>query len=327
MLKNTQKLVCDKISSGERLDIFLSKKINSLTRSNIKNIIKSSNVKINGDKTFSQSKKIKENDVVEINFIRKTFEFIQPSKKKINIVFEDKDIVIVDKPQGMVVHPGAGNKLDTLVNILVNKYKKELSNISGELRPGIVHRIDKETSGILVIAKNNFTHSNLGEQFSNHTIKRKYLALVWGVLRPLSGRIKTFIIRSRKNRQLMEANDKKGKVAITNYKTLKVFGCNDIPKISLVEFDLETGRTHQIRAHMNYKKTSLLGDDKYKKKNQKYKKINKYFKEYLDNLKGQALHAYHLEFNHPRSNKKMGFNSKLPKKFEKMIKFLEKQSD
>ncbi len=327
MLKNTQKLVCDKISSGERLDIFLSKKINSLTRSNIKNIIKSSNVKINGDKTFSQSKKIKENDVVEINFIRKTFEFIQPSKKKINIIFEDKDIVIVDKPQGMVVHPGAGNKLDTLVNILVNKYKKELSNISGELRPGIVHRIDKETSGILVIAKNNFTHSNLGEQFSNHTIKRKYLALVWGVLRPLSGRIKTFIIRSRKNRQLMEANDKKGKVAITNYKTLKIFGCNDIPKISLVEFDLETGRTHQIRAHMNYKKTSLLGDNKYKKKNQKYKKINKNFKEFLNNLKGQVLHAYHLEFNHPRSNKKMEFNSKLPKEFDKMIKFLEKQSD
>ena len=327
MSKNTQKLICDKISSGERLDIFLSKKINSLTRSNIKNIIKSNNVKINGDKIFSQSKKIKENDVVEINLIRETFEFIQPSKKKINIIFEDKDIVIVDKPQGMVVHPGAGNKLDTLVNILVNKYKKELSNISGELRPGIVHRIDKETSGILVIAKNNFTHSNLGEQFSNHTIKRKYLALVWGVLRPLSGRIKTFIIRSRKNRQLMEANDKKGKVAITNYKTLKVFGCNDIPKISLVEFDLETGRTHQIRAHMNYKKTSLLGDNKYKKKNQKYKKINKNFKEFLNNLKGQVLHAYHLEFNHPRSNKKMEFNSKLPKEFDKMIKFLEKQSD
>ncbi len=327
MLKNTQKLICDKLSSGERLDIFLSKKINSLTRSNIKNIIKSNNVKINGDKIFSQSKKIKENDIVEINLIKKTFEFIHPSKKKIDIIFEDKDIVIVDKPQGMVVHPGAGNKLDTLVNVLVNKYKKELSNISGELRPGIVHRIDKETSGILVVAKNNFTHSNLGEQFSRHTIKRKYLALVWGVLRPLSGKIKTFIIRSRKNRQLMEANDKKGKIAITNYKTLKVFGCKDIPKISLVEFDLETGRTHQIRAHMNYKETSLLGDDKYKKKNLKYKKINKIFKEFLDNLKGQTLHAYHLEFNHPRSKKKMEFNSKLPKKFEKMIKFLEKQSD
>ena len=327
MLKNTQKLICDKFSSGERLDIFLSKKINSLTRSNIKNIIKSNNVTINGDKIFSQSKKIKENDIVEINLIRKTSEFIQPSKRKINIIFEDKDIVIVDKPQGMVVHPGAGNKLDTLVNILVNKFKKELSNISGDLRPGIVHRIDKETSGILVVAKNNFTHSNLGEQFSNHTIKRKYLALVWGVLRPLSGKIKTFIIRSRKNRQLMEANDKKGKIAITKYKTLKVFGCKDIPKISFIEFELETGRTHQIRAHMNYKETSLIGDNKYKKKKKKYKKINKSFKEFLDNLKGQALHAYYLEFNHPRSNKKMEFNSKLPKKFDKMIRFLEKQSD
>ncbi len=327
MGEKTQKLICDKLSSGERLDIFLSKKISELSRSYIKNIIKSNNVTINGDKIFSQSKKIKENDVIEINLFKMDHESIEPSKKKISVIFEDSDIVIIDKPQGMVVHPGAGNKLDTLVNILVNKYRNELSNVSGSLRPGIVHRIDKETSGLLVVAKNNFTHSNLGEQFSNHTIKRKYLALVWGVLRPLSGKIKTFITRNRKNRQLMEANDTKGKIAITNYKSLKVFKSQDIPKISLVEFELETGRTHQIRAHMKYKGTSLLGDTKYKKKYEKYKKINKIFKKFLETFKGQALHAYYLEFMHPKNNKKMKFNSKLPKKFEKMIRFLEKQND
>ncbi len=327
MREKTQKLICDKLSSGERLDIFLSKKIADLSRSSIKNIIKSNNVTINGDKIISQSKKIKENDIIKINLLENNFEFIKPSKKKINVIFEDNDIVIIDKPQGMVVHPGAGNKLDTLVNILVNKYQKELSNVGGNLRPGIVHRIDKETSGLLVVAKNNFTHSNLGKQFSNHTIKRKYLALVWGVLRPLSGKIKTFISRNPKNRQLMEANDRKGKIAITNYKTLSVFGSQDIPKISLIEFELETGRTHQIRAHMKYRRTSLLGDTKYKKKHQKYKKINKIFKEFLETFKGQALHAFYLEFMHPKKNKKMKFNSKLPKKFEKMIRFLEKQSD
>ena len=225
------------------------------------------------------------------------------------------------------MHPGPGNYDNTLVNALIYYDYKNLSNIGDELRPGIVHRIDKDTSGLVLIAKNNTSHEILSKQFNEHSISRVYQALIWGKLRPQNGRIETYITRSSKNRQLMEVSSSKGKVAITNYKTLRVFGCKDIPKISLVEFDLETGRTHQIRAHMNYKKTSLLGDVKYKKKNQKYKKINKNFKEFLDNLKGQALHAYHLEFNHPRSNKKMEFNSKLPKEFDKMIKFLEKHSD
>ena len=172
----------------------------------------------------------------------------------------------------MVVHPGAGNYENTLVNALIYKYENDLSDINGSLRPGIVHRIDKETSGLLVVAKNNLAHSNLGEQFSKHTIKRKYVCLSWGVIRPLNGKITTLITRDKKNRQLMTVSDVNGKEAITNYKTLNVFNIKDVPKISLMECELETGRTHQIRVHLKYKGSSLLGDKQYGKKNIKFKK-------------------------------------------------------
>ena len=208
---------------------------------------------------------------------------------------------MLNKPKGMVVHPGAGNFKNTLVNALLFKYKNELSNLNGINRPGIVHRIDKETSGLLVIAKNNFSHSKLGEQFSQHTIKRKYLCLAWGVIRPLSGKISTLISRDKKNRQLMTVSDVNGKKAITNYKTIKVFNLKDIPKISLIECELETGRTHQIRVHLKYRGVSLLGDKQYGKKNIKFKKINNDFLSKLKNLSGQALHAKTLEFYHPKT--------------------------
>ena len=162
-------------------------------------------------------------------------------------------LLLINK-KGMVVHPGAGNFENTLANALKFKYKNKLSNINGNLRPGIVHRIDKETSGLLVIAKNNLSHSKLGEQFSEHSIKRKYQCLVWGVIRPLNGKIETLITRNKKNRQLMTVSEINGKKAITNYKTIKVFSIlKDIPKISLLQCELETGRTHQIRVHLKYK--------------------------------------------------------------------------
>ena len=157
------------------------------------------------------------------------------------------------------------------------KYKDNLSNINGKIRPGIVHRIDKDTSGLLVVAKNNFSHSNLSKQFSDHSIKRNYHCLIWGVIRPLNGRVETLICRNQKNRQLMTVSENKGKKAITNYKTLKVFNIKEIPKISLIECQLETGRTHQIRVHLKHKGTSILGDQQYGKKNIKFKKINKDF--------------------------------------------------
>jgi len=307
---------------SKRIDVFLSEKIDHLTRSNIKKIIESNNVKINKKIADSSSKKVKVNDEVIIELLIKNSDKLLPNKIKLDIRFEDKDILIINKPKGMVVHPGAGNYKNTLANALIYKYKNKLSNINGELRPGIVHRIDKETSGLLVIAKNNLSHSKLGKQFSDHSIKRKYLCLVWGVVRPLQGHIETLISRNKKNRQLMMVSDFNGKKAITNYKTIKVFNIKDIPKISLIECELETGRTHQIRVHMKYKGSSLLGDNQYGKKNMRFKKINEDFFKKLSVLNGQALHAKSLGFIHPSKNKWVNFESELPNDFKKLLDLL-----
>jgi len=321
-MNNLMKFLVEKKDDGKRLDVFLSKKIDYLTRSNIKKIIESKNVKINKKTNSSSSKKIKLNDEIVIEFLIKNSDKLLPNKIKLDIRFEDKDILIINKPKGMVVHPGAGNYENTLANALVYKYKNKLSDINGELRPGIVHRIDKETSGLLVIAKNNLSHSKLGKQFSDHSIKRKYLCLVWGAIRPLKGRIETLISRNKKNRQLMTVSDFNGKKAITNYKTIKVFNIKDIPRISLIECELETGRTHQIRVHMKYKGASLLGDNQYGKKNIKFKKINEDFFKKLSTLNGQALHAKSLGFVHPSKNKWVNFESELPNDFKKLLDLL-----
>ena len=320
------KFLVKKSDDSKRLDVFLSEKIKHLTRSNIKKIIESKNVKINKKIADSPSKKIKIDNEVVIKLLIKKSDKLLPNKIKLDIRFEDKDILIINKPKGMVVHPGAGNYENTLANALVHKYKNKLSDINGELRPGIVHRIDKETSGLLVIAKNNLSHSKLGKQFSDHSIKRKYLCLIWGVIRPLQGRIETLISRNKKNRQLMMVSDVNGKKAITNYKTIKVFYRQDIPKISLVECELETGRTHQIRVHMKYKGTCLLGDHQYGKKSIKFKKINKDFYKKLSFLNGQALHAKSLGFIHPSKNKWVNFESELPSDFKKLLNLLKKLS-
>ena len=323
MKKKTIKILSTASDMGKRIDVFLSERLKEVTRSNIKKIINLKNVTINNVVVEAQSKKLKDKDEIAITFQEEIIKKIIPFKKKLDIVYEDKDLMIINKPQGMVVHPGAGNNNNTLVNVLVGNYKKKLSNLSGSTRPGIVHRIDKDTSGLLVIAKNNFTHANLGEQFSNHSIKRKYIALVWGVLRPLKGTIETFITRSKRNRQLMTTDEFKGKKAITNYSIIKVFNKKDVPKISLIEFELKTGRTHQIRVHMIYKGTSLLGDQKYRKKNMKFKKIDKTFEAILNSFEGQVLHAATLGFNHPRNQKKVEYKTKLPVKFKKLLDYLE----
>ena len=325
-MNNTIKFLVDKKNNGKRLDVFLAENINHLTRSFLKKIIENENVKLNKKVLKIPSTKVKYRDQVIINIIEKNKQKITPKKIKLNIVYEDNDILVINKPKGMVVHPGAGNYENTLVNALLFKYKKKLSNINGPLRPGIVHRIDKETSGLLVIAKNNLAHSNLGDQFSNHSIERKYLCLAWGVVRPLSGKISTLISRDKKNRQLMTVSEINGKKAITNYKTVKVFNIKDIPKISLIECELETGRTHQIRVHLKYKGTSLLGDKQYGKKNIKFKKINNEFFYNLNKLSGQALHAKTLGFTHPKTKKRMDFNSKLPDGFKKILNLLENLS-
>jgi 23S rRNA pseudouridine1911/1915/1917 synthase len=325
-MDNTIKFSVDSKNKGKRLDVFLSDNIGQFTRSFLKKLIEKKQVILNNKITSSPSTKVKYKDLIIVNIVEKNTKDIAPKKIDLNVIYEDKSILVINKPRGMVVHPGAGNYENTLVNALLYKYKKNLSDINGTLRPGIVHRIDKETSGLLVIAKNNFAHANLGEQFSKHTIERKYLCLAWGVVRPLNGKISTLITRDKKNRQLMTVSDINGKKAITNYKTIKVFNIKDIPKISLIECKLETGRTHQIRVHLKYKGTSLLGDKQYGKKNIKFKKINNEFFMKLNKLSGQALHAKTLGFIHPVSTKWMSFNTDLPDGFKKILDLLKNLS-
>ena len=272
-MNKTIKLLVAKKDHNKRVDLILSKKINFITRSYIKKLIENSQLEINKKTVKTPATKIKTDDEIIINIIEKKESKILPNKIDLKIIFEDDDLIVINKPKGLVVHPGAGNFENTLVNALIFKYKDNLSNINGKIRPGIVHRIDKDTSGLLVVAKNNLSHSKLSKQFNDHSIKRTYQCLIWGVIRPLSGKIETLICRNPKNRQLMAVSEIKGKTAITNYKTLKVFNTKEIPKISLLQCQLETGRTHQIRVHLKYKGGAILGDQKYGKKNIKFKNL------------------------------------------------------
>ena len=309
-----------------RIDKFLQLKIVELSRTRLKNLIQQGHVKLNNSTIKYASKKIKEGDEIEVYFPPPKETLIKENKIPLDILYDDDDIIVINKSPGIVVHPGAGNHEKTLVNGLLYKYKNKLSSIGGKLRPGIVHRIDKDTSGVIVVAKNDNAHINLSKQFSDHSIKRIYEALVWGVLKPQSGKIIEKISRSIKNRQLMSVRKEKGKIAITNYKTLKIFQNSDLPKISFLECKLETGRTHQIRVHMNFKGNPVLGDKSYGKNKKKFKSINKDFEINLNNFNRQALHAKFLGFVHPRTGKEINFEAERPVDFDNIVKSLEKAS-
>ena len=281
-------------------------------------------LKLNNQIITNSSKKILTGDKISLEIPKAKLATLKPYNFKLNIIYEDKDILIIDKPAGIVMHPGAGNFDNTVVNALMNYCGKNHSNIGDELRPGIVHRIDKDTSGLIVVAKNNVAHENLSKQFNKHTITRVYQLLIWGKLRPQNGTIKTLITRSKKNRQLMEVGITKGKNAITNYKTLEVFENNKTPTLSLVECKLETGRTHQIRVHMSHKGNNILGDKKYKKKYKKLKNIDPNLENLIINLERQFLHAKILGFFHPISGKEVNFSSFLPQELENILKRLKK---
>ena len=311
---------------GYRIDKFLQSQINELSRTRIQSLIRDGQVKLNNITIKNTSKKIREEDKIKVNFPPPKETMIKPNKIPLDILHEDDDVIIINKSPGVVVHPGAGNYEETIVNGLLFKYKNNLSNIGGKLRPGIVHRIDKDTSGVIVVAKNDIAHINLSEQFSKHTIKRVYEALVWGSLKPQNGKISEKISRSVKNRQLMAVRKEKGKMAITNYKTLKVFQNLNLPKISLIECQLETGRTHQIRVHMNFKGNSILGDKSYGKSKKSFKKIDPNIEKEINNFNRQALHAKSLEFSHPKTKKKIFFEARRPKDFDSLIKSLKKAS-
>ena len=311
---------------NQRVDVFINKKKTLLSRTRIKNLILKKKLKLNNKNIINPSKKVSTGDTLSLEIPEPKKASLTPYNFKLKIVYEDDELLVIDKPAGIIMHPGAGNYDKTIVNALIHYCKDNLSSIGDELRPGIVHRIDKDTSGLVVIAKNNYSHEKLSDQFNKHTINRTYQLLIWGKLRPQSGSIKTFIKRSDKNRQLMEVSATKGKSAVTNYKTLEVFENDKMPTLSLVQCKLETGRTHQIRVHMSYKGNNILGDKKYKKKFKKLKNIDKELENLILKLERQFLHAKTLGFVHPTSGKEVEFSSILPHELENILKILRKLS-
>ena len=323
-MKNIINLIVDQISDKKRIDAFIFEKCKELSRTRIKNLILDKRLKINEKINSLPSKKIKAGDIVLLEVPQPKQTSLQPFKFKLDIIFQDNNLIVINKPAGISMHPGPGNYDNTVVNALMSYDDIKLSSIGDEFRPGIIHRIDKDTSGLVVIAKNNLSHEKISNQFSEHSIDRVYNALVWGKLRPQSGRIETLITRSSKNRQLMEISFTKGKKAITNYKTLKVFEGKNIPTLSLVECKLETGRTHQIRVHMSYKGNQIVGDKKYKKKYKKLKNVNEEIDKAIIKLDRQFLHAKILGFDHPKSGERLFFETNLPDDLKKIINVLEK---
>ena len=321
-MKKKINFIVDDINKNVRVDVFINKKQSDISRSRIKKFILNKQLKLNNKIITDPSKKIITGDVIDLTVPEPKKASIKPYKYKLDIIYEDEDLIIINKPAGIVMHPGAGNFDKTIVNALIDYDKNGLSNIGDELRPGIVHRIDKNTSGLILIAKNNHAHEHLSKQFSKHSIIRVYQLLVWGRVRPSKGKIETLITRSEKNRQMMEVSYNKGKKAITNYKTLEVFENQKTPTLSLLECKLETGRTHQIRVHMKHLGNSIVGDDKYKKKFKTIKNIDSELKLEIINLNRQFLHAKTIGFLHPKKNTEMIFDSFLPKELEKILKKL-----
>ena len=309
-----------------RIDVFINNNIKEMSRTRIKNLILDQKLKVNNKIILDPAKKVNFEDSINLIIPEPKKSSLKPYQYKLDIKYEDDDLIVLNKPSGIVMHPGAGNYDNTIVNALINYDKNSLSNIGDELRPGIVHRIDKNTSGLVVIAKNNYTHENLSLQFSRHSITRIYQLLVWGKIRPSKGKIETLITRSSKNRQMMTVSNSKGKKAITNYQTIELFENKNIPTLSLLECKLETGRTHQIRVHMNFLGNSIVGDDKYKKKFKKIKDIDPLLESSIINLKRQFLHAKTIGFIHPKKNKEMIFHSILPQELETILKMLRKTS-
>ncbi|MDC0046584.1 RluA family pseudouridine synthase [Candidatus Pelagibacter sp.] len=321
-MKKNINFIVEEIENNLRVDVLINKREGIISRTRIKNLILKEKLKLNNVVIKSPSKKVVTGDKLNLEVPEPEEASLKPYNFKLEIVHEDNDLLIINKPAGIIMHPGAGNYDKTIVNALVNYEKSSLSSIGDELRPGIVHRIDKNTSGLIVVAKNNETHENLSKQFSDHTITRVYQLLIWGKLRPSSGRIESYITRSSKNRQLMEVSQSKGKRAITNYKTLEIFENDKTPTLSLVECKLETGRTHQIRVHMSYKGNSIVGDNKYKKKYKKLKNIEMSLKNQISKLDRQFLHAKTLGFVHPKTNEQLVFSSILPKELNNLLKTL-----
>lgn len=295
----------DREDAGLRIDKWLSEQTDiDLTRSAVAKLIESGKVIVNG-KAVSKSYKIQAEDVVDVEIPDPVESSVLPEDIPLDIVYEDKHLLVVNKPQGMVVHPAAGNYTGTLVNALLFRYKDELSGINGVIRPGIVHRIDKNTSGLLIVAKTDKAHIGLAEQIKAHSFTREYEAICIGRFKEKSGTVDAPIGRDKRDRKKMCVTPLNSKNAVTHYEVLE-----ELSNYSYVRFRLETGRTHQIRVHCAYLGHPILGDDVYGKPYQ--------------GCKGQCLHARKIGFVHPITGEYLEFTSELPEYFTKLLEKLRK---
>ncbi len=317
----THKIKIKKDQSFKRLDQVLTKLLDKITRSQVKILLQNQNVKKEGRIISDASYKVKDGEeyIISIPPIQQTT--YKPEDIPLNIKYEDKEIIVVNKVAGMVTHPAPGNQSDTLVQALLNHTNNHLSSINQNNRPGIVHRLDKNTSGLIVIAKNNIAHLKLSNQFKNHSISRKYQAIVWGT--PQNQTIEGYIERHKINRKKMSMNqNEKGKFSKTIMVLKKNFGI-----CSIVECLLKTGRTHQVRLHMTSINSPIVGDKLYgRSKINKFSKDKENFNKFLilKNFSRQALHAYHLGFFHPSSNNYIEFESDLPEDMKNLLDLLVK---
>ena len=297
----------------------LVSKLEGYSRTQIKTLILNGNVSLDEKEIKDPSYITKENENYFINIILKQETKHSAENIDLNIIFEDENLIVINKPPNLVMHPAPGNESGTLVNALMHYTNNQLSNLDDNSRPGIVHRLDKDTSGILVVAKNNNVHINLAKQFKEHTISRRYKAIVWGT--PNNQSIEGYIERNRKNRKKMSLNNKGfGKYSKTDIKLEKTFGI-----ASIVDCHLHTGRTHQIRLHLTSKNSPIIGDKIYgKSKINQFGKDKNTFNKFmiLKNFERQALHAYHLGFDHPTSKKRMNFDIEIPEDFKNLIELL-----
>lgn len=302
------RITVDSNEDNQRLDKYLADEFDGYSRSFIQKIIKDGNVSVN-DKIVKSNYKVNHRDTLCINFPELSEPEIAAENIPLDILFEDDDIIVVNKPKGMVVHPAAGHYTHTLVNALMYHCKDNLSGINGILRPGIVHRIDMNTTGVLVVCKNDYAHNKIAQQLAVHSITRKYNAICYNSFKDESGTVDAPIGRSKINRKKMAVDTENGRRAVTHYKVLENLG-----KFSYIECQLETGRTHQIRVHMSSIGHPLLGDDVYCNAKSPY------------NLSGQTLHARVLGFIHPRSNEYIEFEAPLPDYFQRVLLDLKKNN-
>ena len=297
-------LKVEKKEEKKRIDAYISERKENFTRSKVQRLIEEKKITVNG-KNVKSSYKVQENDTIEIIEEEPIQTDIKPQDIPLDVIYEDKDIIIINKQKGMVVHPANGNYDGTLVNAVMAKCKDSLSGIGGEIRPGIVHRLDKDTSGAIIVAKNDEAHVNLSNQIKNHEVTKTYIALVRGIIKENEATIKMPIARSKTDRKKM-AVAPKGKEAITHFEVLERFE----NKYTLLKVNIETGRTHQIRVHMSYIGYPLIGDEVYSNGKNEF------------GIKGQCLHAWKLDFRHPITEKPMHIEAKMPEYFEEVIEKL-----